>query len=323
MPNEVTIDAKQVEQALKKAKRGLPKGRPVDAKALAEVRALLGASPLRRDLLIEHLHKIQDKFGHLSAAHIVALASEMNLAMTEVYEVATFYHHFDVVKEGDAVPQAITVRVCDSVACEMAGAKELLQKLPGILGKDVRVIPAPCIGRCESAPAAVVHQNPVCNATVEKISALVTQKATKHDHGNYIPYIGFEEYKKQNGYQTWLACATGKRDVESVIKEMENSGLRGLGGAGFPAGRKWRIVRGESGPRYMAVNIDEGEPGTFKDRWYLERDPHRFLEGMLIAAWAVGIESIWVYLRDEYHGVRENLDKEIALLKANPPGGIT
>ena len=157
MPNEVTIDAKQVEQALKKAKRGLPKGRPVDAKALAEVRALLGAAPRRRDLLIEHLHKIQDKFGHLSAAHIVALASEMNLAMTEVYEVATFYHHFDVVKEGDAVPQAITVRVCDSVACEMAGAKELLQKLPGILGKDVRVIPAPCIGRCESERAAVVH----------------------------------------------------------------------------------------------------------------------------------------------------------------------
>ncbi len=322
MPNEVTIDAKQVEQALRKAKRGLPKGRPVDALALADVRALLGDEPRRRDLLIEHLHKVQDKFGHLSATHIVALASEMNLAMTEVYEVATFYHHFDVIKEGDAVPQAITVRVCDSVACEIAGAKDLLQKLPSILGKDVRVVAAPCIGRCESAPAAVVHQNPVGEATVEKISVSVKQKATKHDHANYIPYIGFDEYKKQNGYETWVGCATGKRDVESVIKEMENSGLRGLGGAGFPAGRKWRIVRGETGPRYMAVNIDEGEPGTFKDRWYLERDPHRFLEGMLIAAWAVGIESIWVYFRDEYHGVRENLEKEIALLNANAPGGI-
>ncbi len=322
MPNEVAIDVKQVEQALRKAKRGLPKGRPVDATALAEIRALLGDEPRRRDLLIEHLHKVQDKFGHLSAAHIVALASEMNLAMTEVYEVATFYHHFDVIKEGDPIPQAITVRVCDSVACEIAGAKELLQKLPGILGKDVRVIGAPCIGRCESAPAAVVHQNPVCDATIEKIFALVKQKATKHDHANYIPYLGFDDYKKQNGYQTWIACATGKRDVESVIKEMENSGLRGLGGAGFPAGRKWRIVRGEAGPRYMAINIDEGEPGTFKDRWYLERDPHRFFEGMLIAAWAVGIDSIWVYLRDEYHGVRENLDKEIKALKANPPGAI-
>ena len=322
MPNEVAIDVKQVEQALKKAKRGLPKGRPVDARALQEIRVLLGDEPRRRDLLIEHLHKAQDKFGHISAAHIVALASEMNLAMTEVYEIATFYHHFDVIKEGDAVPQSITVRVCDSVACEIAGAKELLQKLPGILGKDVRVIAAPCIGRCESAPAAVVQQNPVCNASVEKISMLVKQKATKHDHANYVSYVGFDDYKKHGGYQTWIACATAKRDVESVLKEMENSTLRGLGGAGFPAGRKWRIVHGEAGPRYMAVNIDEGEPGTFKDRWYLERDPHRFLEGMLIAAWAVGIESIWIYLRDEYHGVRENLEKEIAALKANPPGGI-
>ncbi len=322
MPNAVAIDVKQVEQALKKTKRGLPKGRPVDANALANIRALLGDEPRRRDLLIEHLHKIQDNFGHISAVHMVALASEMNLAMTEVYEVATFYHHFDVIKEGDAIPQAITVRVCDSVACEIAGAKALLSNLPAILGKDVRVIPAPCIGRCESAPAAVVHQNPVCDATVDKIAALVKQKATKHDHASYIPYVGFEEYQQQAGYQTWIACGTGKRDVEAVIKEMENSGLRGLGGAGFPAGRKWRIVRTEAGPRYMAVNIDEGEPGTFKDRWYLERDPHRFLEGMLIAAWAVGIESAWIYLRDEYHGVREIMEKEIAALKANPPSGI-
>lgn len=322
MPSEVAIDVKHVEQALKKTKRGLPKGRPVDANALEDIRALLGDEPRRRDLLVEHLHRIQDKFGHISAIHMVALASELNLALTEVYEVATFYHHFDVVKEGDAVPPAITVRVCDSVACEIAGAKELLSKLPGFLGNAIRVIPAPCIGRCESAPAAVIHQNPVCDATIEKITSVVKQKATKHDHASYIPYVGFEDYKKQDGYQTWIACATGERDVESVTKEMENSGLRGLGGAGFPAGRKWRIVRAESGPRYMAVNIDEGEPGTFKDRWYLERDPHRFLEGVLIAAWAVGIESIWVYLRDEYHGVRENLEKEIAALKANPPGGI-
>jgi NADH:ubiquinone oxidoreductase subunit F (NADH-binding) len=297
-------------------RRAAPKGRRVDPKAQEEVRALLGNESRQRDLLIEHLHKLQDAFGHLSSAHMAALAQEMGLAQTEVYEVATFYHHFDVVKEGETAPQALTVRVCDGLSCEMAGAQDLLAKLPDILGKEVRVIHAPCVGRCEQAPVAVVHQNPVQNATVEKVVATVKAKETTHVEQDHI---GFDKYVAEGGYALLKECISGKRNAEDTIKVMESSGLRGLGGAGFPAGRKWRIVRDALGPRLMAVNIDEGEPGTFKDRYYLERDPHRFLEGMLIAAWAVGIESIYIYLRDEYHGCRVMLEAELAKLKANPP----
>src|SRR5262245_9094341 len=296
--------------------RGTPKGRQVDPGAREEVRSLLKDDPRRRDLLIEYLHRIQDRYGHLSAARLVALADEMKLAMTEVYEVATFYHHFDVVKEGDAAPPAITVRVCDSISCEMAGAKELLAKLPGVLGKDVRVLHAPCIGRCETAPAAVVGQNPVPNASVERIVALVKSKSVKHQPQAYIDYAA---YRAKGGYALAKACTEGGKKREDVIAVMENSGLRGLGGAGFPAGRKWKSVAAEPAPRLLAINIDEGEPGTFKDRWYLERDPHRFIEGALIAAWAVGIEEIYIYLRDEYHGCRAILEKEVAALKADPP----
>jgi formate dehydrogenase beta subunit len=296
--------------------RSTPKGRQVDPKARGEVQALLGDDPRRRDLLIEYLHRIQDRYGHLSAAHLVALAAEMKLAMTEVYEVATFYHHFDAVKEGGAAPPAITVRVCDSISCEMAGANELLAKLPGILGKDVRVLHAPCIGRCETAPAAVVGQNPVPNANADKIAALVKAKALKHPPQ---PYIDYAAYRAKGGYELAKSCEEGKRKREDVIAVMENSGLRGLGGAGFPAGRKWKSVAAEPAPRLCAINIDEGEPGTFKDRWYLERDPHRFVEGALIAAWAVGIDEIYIYLRDEYHGCRAILEKELAALKADPP----
>ena len=293
-----------------------PKGRPLDPKALGEIRALLADSPRRRDLLIEYLHRIQDRYGHLSAAHLAALAAELKMAQAEVYEVATFYHHFDVIKEGEAPPPALTVRVCDSLSCEMAGAKNLLARLPGILGRDVRVMPAPCIGRCETAPNAVVGQNPVPKATVEKVSRLVAAKATRHLPGKYI---GYGEYRKGGGYKLFAECLAGKRDHEQFISPMEDAGLRGLGGAGFPAGRKWKIVRAEPAPRNMAVNIDEGEPGTFKDRYYLERDPHRFLEGMLIAAWTAGIGEIWIYLRDEYAGCRAILEKELAALAADPP----
>jgi formate dehydrogenase len=308
--------AKTQSQASRARVRATPKGRQVDPKAREEVRALLQDAPRRRDLLIEYLHRIQDRYGHLSAAHLVALAAEMKLAMTEVYEVATFYHHFDVVKEGDAAPPAITVRVCDSIACEMAGANELLAKLPGILGKDVRVLHAPCIGRCEAAPAAVVGQNPVPHASAEQIAALVKAKAVKHPAQTYIDYAA---YRATGGYALARSCIEGARPREDVIAVMENSGLRGLGGAGFPAGRKWKAVAAEPAPRLMAINIDEGEPGTFKDRWYLERDPHRFIEGALVAAWAVGIDEIYVYLRDEYHGCRAILEREIAALKADPP----
>jgi formate dehydrogenase beta subunit len=301
---------------IRERKRQGPKGRRAGAQAVAEIRGLLGDASRQRDLLIEHLHKIQDRFGHLSAAHLAALAEEMALAQTEVYEVASFYHHFDIVKEGEAAPEALTVRVCDSLSCSMAGSDQLLEKLPQILGRDVRVLHAPCVGRCEQAPVAIVGQNPVPNATVEAVAAKVKAADVRHEPE---PYIDYEQYKAQGGYQLLAECLSGKRDVESVIKVMEASGLRGLGGAGFPAGRKWRIVRAEPAPRLMAVNIDEGEPGTFKDRVYLERDPHRFLEGMLIAAWAVGIAGIYVYLRDEYHGCRALLEREVAKLKANPP----
>jgi formate dehydrogenase beta subunit len=298
------------------AGRGKPKGRAVDPQALAEVRALLGEAPRRRDLLIEHLHRIQDCHGRVSAAHMVALAREMDLAMTEVYEVATFYHHFDVIKEGGETPPAVTVRVCDSLACELAGANELLAGLGKALGAGVRVIPAPCVGRCEQAPVAVVGRNPVAQASVDKVRPVVAAKKTACPVGRYITYA---EYRKGGGYRIAAECLEGRRDAEAIIKAMEDSGLRGLGGAGFPAGRKWRIVRSEKAPRLLAINIDEGEPGTFKDRYYLERDPHRFLEGAIIAAWAVQISEIYIYLRDEYAGCREILERELAALKADPP----
>jgi len=313
--NYPVIPIAVLEASSKQRKRQAPKGRRVDPAALADVQGLLGNQSRQADLLIEHLHKIQDHFGHLSAAHLAALAQEMRLAQTEVYEVATFYHHFDVVKEGEAAPAPLTVRVCDGLACEMAGAQDLLAKLPGLLGREIRVIAAPCIGRCEQAPAAVVGQNPVPNATCEAVMATVAAGAVTH-----VPegFVDLAAYQAAGGYTLLQQCVSGQQDVESVIKTMENSGLRGLGGAGFPSGRKWRIVRAEQGPRLMAVNIDEGEPGTFKDRVYLERDPHRFLEGMLIAAWAVGIEKIYVYLRDEYHGCRVMLESELAKLRTSP-----
>jgi formate dehydrogenase len=306
--------------ATKQRKRQAPKGRPVIPQALAEVEALMGPPPWRRDLLIEYLHSINDRYHQLGSPHMAALARLLGLAQTEVYEVATFYHHFDVVKEKPdgslPAPPALTVRVCDGLSCEMAGAKALLDKLPALLGREVRVIPAPCVGRCEQAPVAVVHQKPVPGATLESVRSEV-QAQNLYDHpGNFID---FEAYVSGGGYSLLRDCVEHRRDVESVIKTMEDSGLRGLGGAGFPAGRKWRIVRAEAAPRLMAVNIDEGEPGTFKDRVYLERDPHRFLEGMLIASWAVGIAAIYIYLRDEYHGCRALLEAELAKLQDNPP----
>jgi len=296
--------------------RGKPKGRPVETRALAEIQALLGAVPRRRDLLIEHLHKIQDRYGHLSAAHVAALAREMQLSQTEVYEVATFYHHFDVVKEGETPPPPLTVRVCDSLSCELAGAGELMAGLKRALGAEVRVIPAPCVGRCEQAPVAVVGQNPVAQATLEKVKQLVLAKKT---HCPVWKYIHYAEYRRNGGYRIAAECLAGKRDAESLTKTLEDSGLRGLGGAGFPAGRKWRLVRNEKAPRLLAINIDEGEPGTFKDRYYIERDPHRFLEGAIIAAWTVQISEVYIYLRDEYAGCREILELELKALQADSP----
>jgi NADH:ubiquinone oxidoreductase subunit F (NADH-binding)/NADH:ubiquinone oxidoreductase subunit E len=312
--SDVVIPVSKIRRA-----RPTPKGRPVDAVARAEVEQVLEGAPLEPQYLIENLHRVQDRFGHLSAAHLNALAEAMKLAQAEVYEVATFYHHFDIVKEGEAAPAAVTVRVCETLSCRMAGAGDLLERLPGVLGKDVRVIAAPCIGRCEAAPAVCVGQNAYGNATIDQVKASVQGKELA---ASAASAIGFADYTAKGGYRAWVDCVGGKREVETVIKTMEDSGLRGLGGAGFPVGRKWRIVRAEPAPRIMAVNIDEGEPGTFKDRYYLERDPHRFLEGMLIAAWAVGIDAIYIYLRDEYHACRQLLERELAALKGNPPAAL-
>jgi formate dehydrogenase len=304
--------------------RATPKGRQVDPDARGDVRALLGDAPRRRDLLIEYLHKIQDRYGCLQARHLVALASELRISMAEVYEVATFYHHFDVIKEGDATPPAITVRVCDSLSCELAGAHELLATLQSRLGARVRVKAAPCVGRCETAPVAVVGQHPIPHATAAQVSAAVEAGHVRHpERGSVTPgHIGYAAYRAAGGYALAAACAAGEKTPVDVMAVMENSGLRGLGGAGFPAGRKWRLVAAEPAPRLLAVNIDEGEPGTFKDRYYLERDPHRFIEGALIAAWAVGLDAIYIYLRDEYHGCRAILEQEIRALQANPPYAI-
>ena len=291
------------------------KGRQPDAQSLQEVSGLL-SQPDRRDLLIEYLHVLNDTYRGLFERHLVALAHAMKLPLAEVYEVATFYHHFEVMRDDATVP-GLTVRVCDGLSCELAGAKQLFEKLPAILGReDVRVVTAPCVGRCEQAPVAVVHQNPVPHATPEGVAAAVHAQQTQQP---MTEHVDLQAYVADGGYRLLADLHMGKADVEHVLKAMEDSGLRGLGGAGFPAGRKWRIVREQPAPRLMAVNIDEGEPGTFKDRTYLERDPHRFLEGMLVAAHVVGIDAVYIYLRDEYHGCRALLTQALAHLQANPP----
>ncbi len=297
-------------------KEGRRRGRRVEPAALTEVRELLGDAPRRRDLLIEFLHLIQDRHHCISAPHLVALAKEMNLSTTEVYEVATFYHHFDCVKEDDTPPPPVTVRVCDSITCELFGARELLMDLKRRLGPQCRVKTAPCVGRCHGAPVAVVGQNPV-----EWASPYSVEKAVAAGETSAPPprVIGFHDYVAQGGYRTLAACVNGERELEEVLKTLEDSALRGLGGAGFPTGRKWRILRGQPKPRLVAINIDEGEPGTFKDRYYLERDPHRFLEGTLIAAWAIAAEEVYIYLRDEYAGCRRMLTEEIAKLRRDTP----
>jgi formate dehydrogenase len=329
------------------------KGRQPDDASVAEVREALGERPAegwRRDLLIELLHRLNDPHGALLERHLVALARETNVPMAEVYEVASFYHHFEVVADERQVAP-LTVRVCDGLSCTLAGADRLLERLPAILGRDVRVIPAPCVGRCEQAPAVVVHQRPVARATEAAVAEVAAElerlhpasaevelhqaaspaavaslaasaatstpiavpfepasfaerEVTRGDEDIAPPVVGFAAYRARGGYALAEALTDGRIAADDVIAALEHSGLRGLGGAGFPAGRKWRIVRGMPAPRLFAINLDEGEPGTFKDRTYLERDPHRFLEGMLVAASVVGVDGIWIYLRDEYHGAR-------------------
>jgi len=299
-------------QTSRRRPRQTPKGRQVDPRALAEIKELLGARERRRDLLIEFLHLIQDRYGHISAPHLAALADEMKLAQAEVYEVATFYAHFDVVKDGPP-PPAITVRVCDSLSCAMAGAEQLLAALPGKLGPDVRVLRAPCMGACDRAPVAAVGHVQVPQSSPDKVAAAVAAGAHAHACRGGKDLAA---YQAEGGYALLRSCLVGERSRDDIIKAVSDAGLRGLGGAGFPTGRKWTLVRAEPAPRLMAVNADEGEPGTFKDRYYLERDPHRFIEGMLIAAWVVEAAEAYIYLRDEYPEIRLMLADELAKVEA-------
>lgn len=299
-----------------RGKKGRVEGRTTPHKALAEIRELLGDEPRARNMLIEHLHKIQDHYGHISNRHILALAIEMSLPMAEVYETATFYHHFDVIKPEGTPPPPITVRVCESLSCEMFGAKKLIQELKTENKDGIRIQPVPCVGRCNTAPVAVVGTNPINHANQEKIDYAIHKKEFDAEIPEYTDYFN---YRESGGYQTLIDCVNGNHEREKIIKLLEDSKLRGLGGAGFPTGQKWRILSQQPKPRLIAINIDEGEPGTFKDRIYLEHDPHRFIEGTLIAHWAIEAEDIYIYLRDEYAGCRKALEKELAALKQDPP----
>ncbi|MEO7058044.1 MAG: NADH-ubiquinone oxidoreductase-F iron-sulfur binding region domain-containing protein [Caldimonas sp.] len=340
------MDADELRRRIRRKSR--LKGRQPDDAALAAVTDLLGPrseTGWRRDRLIEHLHLLNDRHGALREGHLVALARITNVPMAEIYEVATFYHHFEVVTDGESVA-AVTVRVCDGLSCEMAGAQDLLARLPAVLGREVRVIAAPCVGRCEQAPVAVVHQRPLPRASVESVAEAVLDDERWHPAGQpgarFDPaalaecevtaspqsgasidmspaFVDYATYCAGGGYALAAELASGDRGVETILRALESSGLRGLGGAGFPAGRKWRIVSEQPAPRVIAVNIDEGEPGTFKDRTYLERDPHRVLEGLLIAAAVVGVDACYLYLRDEYHGCRHLLAREIAVLQDAAP----
>jgi len=292
--------------------RAFPKGRQTDPAALAEVRKLLKGASLQRDMLIEYLHLIQDRYGHISAAHLAALAQEMRLAQAEVYEVATFYHHFDVVKEGEDAPPEVTIRVCDSLSCEMAGAQDILGRLGDRAPKYVRVVHAPCMGLCDQAPAAAVGKNYLGDVSV----AMLLGAAKARDVKPQVPkYQRYKAYVRAGGYRILERLRDGKMSVYQVIEAMKEAGLRGLGGAGFPSGQKWTFVRAGEAPRYVCINADEGEPGTFKDRLYLSAKPHRFLEGALIAAWGVDAAAVYIYLRDEYSAVHAILTKEIGVLE--------
>jgi NADH:ubiquinone oxidoreductase subunit F (NADH-binding)/NADH:ubiquinone oxidoreductase subunit E len=299
----------------RKRAKSTPKGRQVDPQAAEEIELLLGDRPRRRDLLIEHLHLIQDTYKQISAAHLAALADEMKLAFAEVFETATFYAHFDVVKEGELDIPPLTIRVCDSLTCAMLGAEKLLSELQSTAGPAIRVVRAPCVGRCDTAPAAEVGHHFVDYASAESVLAAVQAGDT---HAHLPDYVDYDAYVANGGYALLKRLRSGELAKEDLLKALDDASLRGLGGAGFPTGRKWRAVLGEPGPRLMAINGDEGEPGTFKDRWYLETDPHRFLEGMLIGAHVVEAPEIYIYLRDEYPASREILEREIAKL---PPDG--
>ena len=301
----------------KKGRKSAQRGRQADAASRQQIKDLLADLPRQREYLVEYLHLIQDKWQGLAPGHLLALAEEMSLSMAEVFETATFYHHFDLLQDGER-PAPLTVRVCDSISCEMNGAQDLLRQLrQDVDSGAVRVQAVPCVGRCQQAPVAVVGQNPVPCAKAGAVLEAIKKKrdAPKIPEGS----IGYQQYRDNGGYALLRDCVEGKRQADAVIEELSSSGLRGLGGAGFPAGRKWSLLRQQPAPKYVAINIDEGEPGTFKDRHYLESDPHRFIEGSLIAAWAIEAEEVYIYLRDEYAGCRQLLLRELAALRTDPP----
>ena len=309
----------EIKSKLKKNKKLRQRGRKVNFEIRDELINLLKVNSYRRDHLIEYLHVIQDNKGHINEDFMAALADLMEISQTEVYEVATFYHHFDIIKSDQKKPPSLTVRVCDSVTCEINGANELAENLDDYFKGTIRIQKVPCIGRCQHAPVAVVKFNPVDNATLKNVKQVV-------DARDYLPtipdYVDMEKYIKSNGYGLFEKIKNDDAEKEKVLIELENSNLRGLGGAGFPAGKKWRILMEQNAPRLLAVNIDEGEPGTFKDRHYLERDPHRFFEGMLIASEVVGIDKIYIYLRDEYAAVRKIMEDELEKIKSKYKNSI-
>jgi formate dehydrogenase len=304
----------------KRKRRHQLRGRHIDANAREQIITLLGDSPRKPSLLIEYLHLIQDHYHFISAAQLVALADELKLSQAEVYEVASFYHHFDIVKENETPPAALTIRVCDSISCNMAGSEKLITQLHQQYGKSIRIQPVPCVGRCAEAPVAVVGQNPLQHANLNTIQQAVEKNLTQTTL--LAGYIDFEAYQKDGGYVLFEQCRSAHRSRDDVISQMEESSLRGLGGAGFPAGRKWRILSQQPIPRLLVVNIDEGEPGTFKDRHYLELDPHRMIEGALIAASVIDAEAVYFYIRDEYSAIRLMLHHELAKVRQHFAGKI-
>ena len=297
------------------AKRGsraaFPKGRQADPKAVDEVRSLVGHGDLPRDMLIEYLHAIQDRYGSISARHLAALAQAMRLSQTEVFEVATFYAHFDVLADGEEAPPPLTVKVCDSISCAMAGGTELLETLKTTLGSRIRVVRTPCVGACNKAPVAVAGQHQLVHATPDSV-----RKAIDDGDTDTIlpPYQTLDTYRDAGGYRILDQVLHGTLRPDDILKIVDDAGLKGLGGAGFPSARKWRFLRDAPKPRLMAVNADEGEPGTFKDRYCLETEPHRVLEGALIAAHTIEAEAVYIYLRDEYPVFRTVLQTAITAL---------
>ena len=318
MLNENPVEVRHFEHPGRGRKRAkpTPKGRQIEPEAHHEIAALLGDRPRHRDLLIEYLHLVQDTFRQITAAHLAALAEEMKLAFAEVFETATFYAHFDVVKEGDPDVPPVTVRVCESITCALGGADDLTDRLRASLGPAVRILRVPCVGRCDTAPVAEVGHNFIDHATPDSVNAAVDGRQT---HVHLPAYVDYDAYRAAGGYELLDRLRSGALATEDILRSLDDASLRGLGGAGFPTGRKWRSVLGEPGPRLMAINGDEGEPGTFKDRFYLETDPHRFIEGMLIGAHVVEATDVYIYMRDEYPASREILAREIAKLPAGGP----